>query len=175
MRAKLTDQDADIQWATLVSALPYGGIEALETLPYAAQSDRTDVDKVLKLLEAEHLEEINEIYESYVFFTRQQEEGEPITSYIAELKRLAGTCNFGNLSDRLIRDRIFCGVADPFSRKSLLSQAKLDLPGCTLFENEKERERGSNLRRQRLASPAARVIVAQTTRPVQKNRLRDEL
>ena len=74
-RAKLSDADADIQWATLVSALPDGAIEALETLPYAAASDRKDVDKVLKLLEAEYLEDINEIYESYVFFTRQQDEG----------------------------------------------------------------------------------------------------
>ena len=129
-RAKLTDQDADIQWTTLVSALPDGVIEALETLRYAAQSDRTDVDKVLKLLKAECLEKINEIYESSVFFTRQQEEGEPIASYVAELKRLAGTCNFGNLSDRLIRDRIVCRVADRSLRKLLLSQAKLDLPGC---------------------------------------------
>ena len=42
-------------------------------------------------------------------------------------------------------------------------------------EREKERERGLNLRRQRLASPTAQVLVAQTTQPVQKNRLRDEL
>ena len=37
---------------------------------------------------------------------------------------------------------------------------------CSLIENEKERERGSNLRRQRLASPTAQVLVAQTTRPL---------
>ena len=42
-------------------------------------------------------------------------------------------------------------------------------------EREKERERGSNLRWQRLASPTAHVLVAQTTQPVRKNRLRDEL
>ena len=33
----------------------------------------------------------------------------------------------------------------------------------TIKEREKERERGSNLRRQRLASPTAQVLVAQTT------------
>ena len=42
-------------------------------------------------------------------------------------------------------------------------------------EREKEREQGSNLRRQRLASPTAQVLVAQTTQPVKKNRLSDEL
>ena len=35
-------------------------------------------------------------------------------------------------------------------------------------EREKERERVSNLRRQRLASPTAQALVAQTTQPVQK-------
>ena len=48
-------------------------------------------------------------------------------------------------------------------------------PIWLLFENEKERERGSNLQRQRRASSTAQVLVAQTTRPVQKNQLRDEL
>ena len=39
-----------------------------------------------------------------------------------------------------------------------------------VVEREKERERGSNLRRQRLAiaSPTAQVLVAQTTRPVKR-------
>ena len=35
-------------------------------------------------------------------------------------------------------------------------------------ESEKERERGSNLRRQRPASPTAQVLVTQTTEPVQR-------
>ena len=35
-------------------------------------------------------------------------------------------------------------------------------------EREKERDRRSNLRRQRLASPTAQVLVAHTTQPVQK-------
>ena len=129
-RAKLSTEDADIQMATLVSALPDTAIEAMATLPYENQSDKQDVAKVIALLEAEYLEQINEIYESYVFFTRQQEDGESISSYITELRRLASTCNFGNLSDRLLRDRIVCGVADSSLRRTLLSQAMLDLPGC---------------------------------------------
>ena len=57
---------------------------------------------------------------------------------------------------------------DPFSILVWLSMVIVE-------EREKKRERGSNLRRQRLASPTAQVLVAQTTLPVQKNRLRDEL
>ena len=42
-------------------------------------------------------------------------------------------------------------------------------------ERRKWRKRGSILRRQRLASPTAQMVVTLTTRPVQKIRLRDEL
>ena len=42
-------------------------------------------------------------------------------------------------------------------------------------KRRKGQERGSNLRRQRLASPPVWMLVAQTTRPLQKKRLRDEL
>ena len=66
---------------------------------------------------------------------------------------------------------IFASVAPVFSQKTgNVIQYKY-----SLFKNEKERERGSNLRRQHLASPTAQVLVAQTTQPVQKIRLRDEL
>ena len=75
---KLSGEDAGVQIATLVSALPDRAIEALDTLPYENQSDKKDVKKILELLEAEYLDDVNEIYESYIFFTRQQEEGEPI-------------------------------------------------------------------------------------------------
>ena len=54
-------------------------------------------------------------------------------------------------------------------------QHRTNIVHINVEEREKERERGSNLRRQRLASPTAQVLVAQTTQPVQKNRLRDEL
>ena len=43
-----------------------------------------------------------------------------------------------------------------------------------LFENEIEREQGSNLRRQDQASRTAQVLVAQTTQPIRKNRRRDQ-
>ena len=109
-RTKLSGEDADVQIATLVSALPDRAIEALDTLPYENQSDKKDVKKILELLEAEYLDDVNEIYEYCIIFTRQQEEGEPIATYITELRRLAGTCNFGDLTERLIRDRIVCGI-----------------------------------------------------------------
>ena len=69
-------------------------------------------------------------------------------------------------------DKIY-SLTDKQERSQFLF-LKLTLLFLTL-KKERKRERGSNLRRQRPASPTAQVLVAQTTRPVQKNRLRGEL
>ena len=50
------------------------------------------------------------IYERLVFNQRNQKEGERIDNYVSELKRLSLTCDFGDLRDSLIRDRIVGGV-----------------------------------------------------------------
>ena len=88
------------------------------------------VDKVLEFLGNHFVGEVNEIFESFDFFTRQQRESETSTAYIAEVRRLAATCNFGDLRERMIRDRIVCGIWDNALRKSLLEDRKLTLKKC---------------------------------------------
>ena len=129
-RIKLGDEEAGAQLAALIGSLPDSTIEMLDTLPYESESDKQDLKKVLDLIEAEYLEEINETYESYTFFTRKQRDGEPIAAYINELKRLAGTCNFGTLNDRLVRDQIVCGISDKSTQRTLLARKKLTLTEC---------------------------------------------
>jgi hypothetical protein len=51
----------------------------------------------------------NETYERYCFNKRDQEQGENIDTYVAALRTLVKTCNYGTLEDSLIRDRIVSG------------------------------------------------------------------
>ena len=155
-RTKLSGEDTDVQIATLVSALPDRAIEALDTLPDENQSDKKDVKKILELLKAEYLDDVNEIlHESYIFFTRQQEKGEPIASYITELGRLAGTCNFGDLTERLIRDRIVCGITNKSLRKALLTRPQLKLTECIQMckSNHASRDRAEDMTSSRGPTP----------------------
>ena len=69
----------------------------------------------------------NETVERYKFFTRVQEEGEPLEKFIVDLKILASTCNFTTLRESLVRDRIICGIRDSKLREDLLKVADLDL------------------------------------------------
>ena len=42
---------------------------------------------------------------------------EPVEQFIASLYNLAADCNFGELKDKLIRDRIVVGIRDAYCQR----------------------------------------------------------
>nr|XP_054768172.1 uncharacterized protein K02A2.6-like [Lytechinus pictus] len=77
------------------------------------------------------------------FFTRQQAAGETLEQYITDLKVLASSCNFRDLQDSLLRDRIIGGIKDDAVRARLLRESDLTLDKaiqiCRAAELSKER------------------------------------
>ena len=69
----------------------------------------------------------NLTYERHKFFTRNQIESESIDQYVTELRTLASTCEFKDLQDGLIRDRIVGGIRNAALRERLLRIADLSL------------------------------------------------
>ena len=67
---------------------------------------------------------------SYKLFSRFQNPGESLEKLITGLKLLATTCNFGDLKDSQVRDRIICGIQDKQLREDLLKDPCLDLQRC---------------------------------------------
>ena len=72
----------------------------------------------------------NETVERFKFFSLTQEPGEPQEKLVTDLKLLATTCNFGDLKDSLMRDRIICRIQDRKLREELLKISDLDLQRC---------------------------------------------
>lgn len=50
-----------------------------------------------------------------------------ITRYVTELNNRAKSCEFGELSESLIRDNIICGILDDSVRESPLRELELTL------------------------------------------------
>ena len=69
----------------------------------------------------------NIIVERHKSNTRNQREGETTEAYITDLKKLANQCEYGNLRNDLIRDRIVCGIKNENTRTQILKQADLTL------------------------------------------------
>ena len=49
------------------------------------------------------------IAERYKFYHRSQEEGESLCQHLAELRKIAQYCDFGDILQQAIRDRFVCG------------------------------------------------------------------
>ena len=67
------------------------------------------------------------IVERFQFHRRNQEAGESVAEYEAELRRLAANCKFGDHLTQAIRDRLVCGLRSEGTQKRLLAEADLTL------------------------------------------------
>ena len=74
----------------------------------------------------------NIIFERAKFNKRVQLDGESFEQYITAVYHLADTCNFGNLKEDLIRDRLVVGIRD----QALSQQLQMD-PELTLDKAKK--------------------------------------
>ena len=67
-----------------------------------------------------------EIVERHKFYTRQQRPGENIATFVSELRSIAKRCNFEGTLEKMIRDRLVCGVRDDRLQRRLLIETNLD-------------------------------------------------
>ena len=65
------------------------------------------------------------IVQRFKFHSRSRKQGESVATYIAELKRLAEDCKFGEFLEQMLRDRIVCGINDPRIQRRLLAEREL--------------------------------------------------
>ena len=118
-----------IRLATFITCIGQEALEVYNGLPFNQPEDKNNIDMVLQLFEHHCVGETNVIYERYLFNNRIQEP-ETIDAYASALRTMAQTCEFGELRDSLIRDRIVCGIKDNALRKRLLQERHLPLNVC---------------------------------------------
>ncbi|XP_044171849.1 uncharacterized protein LOC122956251 [Acropora millepora] len=84
----------------------------------------------------------NITFERHKLKIRNQEQGETIDQYATELRKLASTCEFKDLRDGLIRDRVICGINNRTIRERLLRESDLTLEKaldiCRASEHSKQ-------------------------------------
>ena len=67
------------------------------------------------------------IAERFRFYKRQQQQAEMMAEYVAELRRLATTCEFAAFLDEALLDKFVCGMRKESIQRKLLSEADLTL------------------------------------------------
>ena len=89
----------------------------------ASPREITDIslDNIMELLKTHYHPQTVEIAERFKFFKRNQGVTERIADFMAELRRLAKTCNFGKYLETALRDQSVCGLWDEKCQRELLS------------------------------------------------------
>jgi hypothetical protein len=113
--------------------LHVAGPEALKiynAFTWDEEADKDKVDKIMEKFEAYCTPRKNVTWDRHVFNSRNQRPGETIDQYVTDLRSKAAQCEFGTLTDSLIRVRIVCGIQSDRTRSRLLKEAALTLDGA---------------------------------------------
>ena len=102
-------------------------LDIYNNFKFDTAGDNVKLDKIKKKFDEYCNPKKNQTFERHKFFTCVQKADENIDSYVNELRTKAKTCEFGDLTDSLIRDRIVCGIRDSRVRDRLLREQDLDL------------------------------------------------
>ena len=123
---QLTEKPDSVRMATLRSVMGQNCLQIYQHL-HISDADKNKVKPSLDALEKHFQPSTNVVYECYVFGSANQGENETAEQYIARLRHLMATCNYGTLSDELLRDRLVLGTKDTHVRARMFRDPELTL------------------------------------------------
>ena len=134
----LDSKNRKVQSMTLLHIIGTEALDIYNTFHWAADecndfqhcnaaADFHVVDCILKKFDTYCAPKKNITIERHIFFSRNQNEGETFDVFVTDLKLKAKSCEFGELKEALIKDRIVGGVHSDHLRTRLLREADLTL------------------------------------------------
>ncbi|GFN74652.1 Pol polyprotein [Plakobranchus ocellatus] len=115
------------QKAILLHIIGPDALELFNTFTFSEEEDIDDIRVIMQKFEEHCKPKRNLIYDRHQFLTKQQQEGESFDQFVTELKRLSADCEFRELKDSLIRDRIVCGIRSAQLKERMLRDSDLTL------------------------------------------------
>ena len=103
---RLEEESEEYQVALLLYTIGDSCAKIFET---SSVTQRT-VNSVFEVLEAHCVDDTNIVFQRFKFNSRNQNSDEDFDTYVANLRQLAAKCNFKDLHDELIRDRVILGL-----------------------------------------------------------------
>ncbi|XP_070395267.1 uncharacterized protein [Dermacentor albipictus] len=117
----------DKKRALLVSTLSTKTVGVLAGQCAPQKVNALSYKDALTILNNHYAPKTNQVAASYKFFTRNQAASESVRDYVVELRKLADNCHFGTSLDRMLRDRIVCGIRNRAVQQTLLEKTELTL------------------------------------------------
>ena len=119
------------QCAIFLHTIGQDAIEVYNTFVFTeAQSNK--IDHLIQKFEEHCAWKKNLTFERYKFNTCVQD-GRPFDSFLFDLVNKSKTCEFGELKNSLIKDRIVCGIDNRELRERLLRDTKITMDKAIEF------------------------------------------
>ncbi|XP_067135526.1 uncharacterized protein, partial [Centruroides vittatus] len=115
------------QRAILLHIIGEKGLEIYNNFHLEENATNPTVDEILAKFTDHFQPYKNTIYSRYVFFSLIQKPGQTVDEFVTELHTKAQECDFGTLTESLIRDRIVLGTQDDSIRQKMLQDLTLTL------------------------------------------------
>ena len=95
---------------------------AVSNLPLKIETYEQLVEALTKLFAPRR----TEAYFSYMLSRRKQKFEEDVQDYASDLRRLAGPCKYGEVEDRILRDKFIEGIRSEAARRQILATDLVD-------------------------------------------------
>ena len=118
-------QEEATQCAIFLHTIGEEALEVYDTFSFT-EEQKDKLVPIIEKFEAYCSPKKNTTYKRYIFNSCTQN-GRTIDAFVTDLRSKAKTCEFGDLQDSLIRDRIVCGIDDNNTRERLLRNNALTL------------------------------------------------
>ena len=97
-----------------------------------------DYETMIDLLKEHFKPKTIVIFERFKFYQCNQEQGETIADFVARLRKLARSCDFGSFLDQALRDRFVMGISNSTSQQLLLTEEDLSLERAVKLASARE-------------------------------------
>lgn len=118
-----------VKVAILEHAIGDEAVDKMETFNLT-EAQRRKYDDIVAALKSHCVPKKNESISRHLFLQRSQKKGESFEQFLTELKKLSVDCEFGNLKDSLIKDRIISGIQSKTLKNRLLREDDSKLDRC---------------------------------------------
>ena len=148
--------------ATFSTRIGHDGLRIYNSLQFEENAHKRDMDKIIEKIEQYCLGETNVLDEryNYKFNKISQQQSETFDEYFSNLSVLVETCQFADMQNDLLRDRIVIGIRDDCLDKQLLQKKDLSfrecIDTCRAYESTSEQMRNMKMKNVTVHSLGAR-------------------
>ncbi len=124
--------------ATFLSVVGRNAYNLLRSLLAPTKPTDKTFQELVKTLSTHYSPASTEVMQRFRFNSRARKDGETIADYVAELRKLAEGCNYGDSLKKMLRDRLVWVVKNPTIQKKLLAETGLKLDSSAVSPEHRD-------------------------------------